>query len=166
MSTTNLAATELTEDSGGASTCGRAPLQEERWYAQGLASAAVELKALSEEVAKLMKHNEKLVGELEVQKNSATQRRNTIANRNGRRDGHVKRHEQSVLASVMKREMALSCEKELSYEAALVEKDKREADLQRKVEESKQREAYLENELANMWVLVAKLKKSQGVEKD
>ncbi|CAA2985688.1 kinesin KIN-7K, chloroplastic [Olea europaea subsp. europaea] len=113
-----------------------------------------------------MKHNEKLVGELEVQKNSPTQRRNTIANRNGRRDGHVKRHEQSVLASDMKREMALSCEKELSYEAALVEKDQREADLQRKVEESKQREAYLENEVANMWVLVAKLKKSQGVEKD
>ncbi|XP_022863726.1 kinesin-like protein KIN-7K, chloroplastic isoform X1 [Olea europaea var. sylvestris] len=142
-------------------------LAEESSYAKGLASAAaVELKALSEEVAKLMKHNEKLAGELEVQKNSPTQRRNTISNRNGRRDSHVKRHEQSLLASDMKREMALSREKELSYEAALAEKDQREADLHRKVEESKQREAYLENELANMWVLVAKLKKSQGVEND
>ncbi|KAL2501550.1 P-loop containing nucleoside triphosphate hydrolase superfamily protein [Forsythia ovata] len=142
-------------------------LAEESSYAKGLASAAaVELKALSEEVAKLMKHNEKLAAELEVQKNSPTQRRATIANRNGRRDGYVKRHEQGVLTSDIKRELALSHEKELSYEAALAEKDQREADLQRKVEESKQREAYLENELANMWVLVAKLKKSQGVEND
>ncbi|KAL2480435.1 P-loop containing nucleoside triphosphate hydrolase superfamily protein [Abeliophyllum distichum] len=142
-------------------------LAEESSYAKGLASAAaVELKALSEEVAKLMKHNEKLAAELEVQKNSPTQRRTTIANRNGRRDGYVKRHEQGVLTSDIKRELALSHEKELSYEAALAEKDQREADLQRKVEESKQREAYLENELANMWVLVAKLKKSQGVEND
>ncbi|KAL2501506.1 P-loop containing nucleoside triphosphate hydrolase superfamily protein [Forsythia ovata] len=142
-------------------------LAEESSYAKGLASAAaVELKALSEEVAKLMKHNEKLAAELELQKNSPTQRRATIANRNGRRDGYVKRHEQGVLTSDIKRELALSHEKELSYEAALAEKDQREADLQRKVEESKQREAYLENELANMWVLVAKLKKSQGVEND
>ncbi|CAI9761129.1 unnamed protein product [Fraxinus pennsylvanica] len=142
-------------------------LAEESSYAKGLASAAaVELKALSEEVAKLMKHNEKLAGELEVQKNSPTQRRNTIANRNGRRDGYVKQHEQSVLTSDIKRELALSREKESSYEAALAEKDQREADLQRKVEESKQREAYLENELANMWVLVAKLKKSQAIEND
>lgn len=64
----------------------------------------------------------------------------------------------------MKRELAMSKERELSYEAALTEKDKREAELQRRVEESKQREAYLENELANMWVLVAKLKKSHGAE--
>ncbi|XP_022882610.1 kinesin-like protein KIN-7K, chloroplastic isoform X1 [Olea europaea var. sylvestris] len=142
-------------------------LAEESSYAKGLASAAaVELKALSEEVAKLMKHNEKLAAELEVQKHSPTQRRATIANRNGRRDGYVKRLEQGVLTSDMKRELALSREKELSYEAALAEKDQREAYLQRKVEESKQKEAYLENELANMWVLVAKLKKSQGVEND
>ncbi|KAI3736394.1 hypothetical protein L6452_15933 [Arctium lappa] len=40
-------------------------------------------------------------------------------------------------------------------------KDERESKLQRTVEESKQRGAYLENELANMWVLVAKLKKAQ-----
>lgn len=60
----------------------------------------------------------------------------------------------------------MSKERELSYESALLDRDHREAELQRKIEESKQRETYLENELANMWVLVAKLKKSQGADTD
>lgn len=142
-------------------------LAEESTYAKGLASAAaVELKALSEEVAKLMNHNEKLAAELAAQKSSSTQRKPSVAMRNGRRDAHLRRNEQNVLSADMKRELALSRERELSYEAALVERDQREAELQSKVEESKQREAYLENELANMWVLVAKLKKSQGIESD
>lgn len=139
-------------------------LAEESTYAKGLASAAaVELKALSEEVAKLMNHNEKLAAELAAQKNSPSQRRSVTSTRNGRRESHVK---QVVLPPDVKRELALSRERELSYEAALAEKDKKEAELQSMVEESKQREAYLENELANMWVLVAKLKKSQGAESD
>lgn len=142
-------------------------MAEESTYAKGLASAAaVELKALSEEVAKLMNHNEKLAAELAAQKSSSTQRKPSVAMRNGRRDAHLRRNEQNVLSADMKRELALSRERELSYEAALVERDQREAELQSKVEESKQREAYLENELANMWVLVAKLKKSQGIESD
>ncbi|GMN55926.1 hypothetical protein TIFTF001_025041 [Ficus carica] len=142
-------------------------LAEESSYAKGLASAAaVELKALSEEVAKLMNHNEKLTTVLAASKNSPTQRRTGSMVRNGRRDGPNKRNDQVGNVSEMKKELAMSRERELSYEAALVEKDQREAELQRKVEESKQREAYLENELANMWVLVAKLKKAQGTESD
>lgn len=142
-------------------------LAEESTYAKGLASAAaVELKALSEEVAKLMNHNERLAAELAASKNSPTQRRNSPSVRNGRRESHVKRNDQAGSNSDIKRELALSKERELSYEAALLEKDQKEAELQRKIEESKQREAYLENELANMWVLVAKLKKSQGTETD
>ncbi|XP_041024440.1 kinesin-like protein KIN-7K, chloroplastic [Juglans microcarpa x Juglans regia] len=142
-------------------------LAEESSYAKGLASAAaVELKALSEEVAKLMTHNERLAAELAASKNSPTQRRNSPAVRNGRRESHVKRNDQGGSVSDMKRELAVSRERELSYEAALLEKDHREAELHRKVEESKQREAYLENELANMWVLVAKLKKSHDAETD
>ncbi|XP_021812832.1 kinesin-like protein KIN-7K, chloroplastic isoform X2 [Prunus avium] len=141
-------------------------LVEESSYAKGLASAAaVELKALSEEVAKLMNHNEKLTAELAASKNSPTQRRSSSTGRNGRRESHAKQ-DQGAFVSEMKRELAVSKEREHSYEAALMEKDKREAELQRRVEESKQREAYLENELANMWVLVAKLKKSQGTETD
>ncbi|KAB5552867.1 hypothetical protein DKX38_010178 [Salix brachista] len=142
-------------------------LAEESSYAKGLASAAaVELKALSEEVAKLMNHNERLTAELIALKNSPTQLRAGSAVRNGRRDNHMKRQDQVGAALDLKRDLAVSRERELHYEAALIEKDQRETDLQRKVEESKQREAYLENELANMWVLVAKLKKSQGAEMD
>lgn len=142
-------------------------LAEESSYAKGLASAAaVELKALSEEVAKLMNQNERLAAELAAQKNSPNHRRAISAPRNGRRDSHTKRADQGVSPADVKRELALSRERELSYEAALLERDQREAELQIKVEESKQREAYLENELANMWVLVAKLKKSQGAESD
>ncbi|TQD81109.1 hypothetical protein C1H46_033327 [Malus baccata] len=141
-------------------------LVEENLYAIGLASAAaVELKALSEEVSKLMNQNEKQAAELAASKSSPTLRRNSSTIRNGRRDSHIKQ-DQSGLISEMKSELAVSKEREHSYEAALMEKDKREADLQRRVEESKQREAYLENELANMWVLVAKLKKSHGTETD
>ncbi|XVE96146.1 hypothetical protein REPUB_Repub02eG0196300 [Reevesia pubescens] len=139
-------------------------LAEESSYAKGLASAAaVELKALSEEVAKLMNHNERLAAELAAAKNSPTQRR-TSTLRNGRRESLTKRHDQVGSPLDLKRELAMSKERELSYEGALLEKDHREAELQRKVEESKHREAYLENELANMWVLVAKLKKSNGVD--
>ncbi|KAJ6923819.1 kinesin-like protein KIN-7K [Populus alba x Populus x berolinensis] len=142
-------------------------LAEESSYAKGLASAAaVELKALSEEVAKLMNHNERLTAELIALKNSPTQRRSGSTVRNGRRDNHMKHQDQVGAASDLKRELAVSRERELQYEAALIEKDQRETDLQRKVKESKQREAYLENELANMWVLVAKLRKSQGAEMD
>lgn len=142
-------------------------LAEESSYAKGLASAAaVELKALSEEVAKLMNQNEKLTTEMTALKNPTTQRRSVGAPRNGRRESHVKRHDQGPSNSDLKKELAISKEREHAYESALQEKDHREAELQRKVEESKQREAYLENELANMWVLVAKLKKSQGAESD
>ncbi|KAI3926902.1 hypothetical protein MKX01_032817 [Papaver californicum] len=144
-------------------------LAEESSYAKGLASAAaVELKALSEEVSKLMNHNEKLSTELAAYKNSPTQRRNSggaggAASKNGRRDSYGKRNDQvGGSAAEVRKELAISREREMSYEAALVEKEQRESELQKKVEESKQREAYLENELANMWVLVAKLKKSNG----
>lgn len=115
-----------------------------------------------------MNQNERLTAELEAQKKSPAQRRApTIPSRNGRKDGYAKKqHDPVVLASDMKRELALSRERENSFEAALAEKEQNEAELQRKVEESKQREAYLENELANMWVLVAKLKKSHGVDTD
>ncbi|XP_050227207.1 kinesin-like protein KIN-7K, chloroplastic isoform X2 [Mercurialis annua] len=142
-------------------------LAEESSYAKGLASAAaVELKALSEEVAKLMNQNERLSADLAAVKNSPTQRRANNTLRNGRRESLVKRQDQVGPTSELKKELAVSREREFQYEAALMEREQSEADLQRKVEESKQREAYLENELANMWVLVAKLKKSHGADID
>ncbi|XP_021619419.1 kinesin-like protein KIN-7K, chloroplastic isoform X2 [Manihot esculenta] len=142
-------------------------LADESSYAKGLASAAaMELKALSEEIAKLMNQNERLAAELAALKNSPTQRRTNSTVRNGRRENHLKRHDQVGPTSELKKELAISREREAQYEAALMEKDQQDAELQRKVEESKQREAYLENELANMWVLVAKLKKSHGSSTD
>nr|CAD1827215.1 unnamed protein product [Ananas comosus var. bracteatus] len=136
-------------------------LVEESAYAKGLASAAgVELKALSEEVTKLMNHNERLANELASVRNS-NQRRVSNGPRAMKRESHIKRHE-----PVNKREVNVSYERELALEATIVEKEQREAELQKKLEESKQKEAFLENELANMWVLVAKLKKSQGSEQD
>ncbi|KAG6501108.1 hypothetical protein ZIOFF_040976 [Zingiber officinale] len=132
-------------------------LAEESAYAKGLASAAgVELKALSEQVTKLMNHNQRLAAELASMRNS-TQRRASSVPKNTRRESHIKRHEVTI-----KREVNANYEREL--EAALLEKEQREAETQKKLEESKQKEAFLENELANMWVLVAKLKKSQGNE--
>ncbi|KAL0900329.1 hypothetical protein Bca101_084290 [Brassica carinata] len=147
-------------------------LADESSYAKGLASAAaVELKALSEEVAKLMNHNERLAAELATVKSSVPQRGNktgtttttttTNARNSGRRESLVKRQEQESSSMELKRELRMSKERERSYEAALVDRDQREAELERIVEESKQREAYLENELASMWVLVSKLRRSQ-----
>ncbi|CAH1452344.1 unnamed protein product [Lactuca virosa] len=155
-------------------------LAEDSSYAKGLASAAaVELKALSEEVAKLMNHNEKLSAELASHKNSPLQRSRPMGstkNGHGRKDHITNNFRQKEVHNnnnnnnnnntqvELKRELALSRERELNYEAVLSEKDERELELQRTVEESKQREAYLENELANMWILVAKLKKGESEE--
>ncbi|GMH29342.1 hypothetical protein Nepgr_031185 [Nepenthes gracilis] len=61
-------------------------LAEDSCYAKGLASAAaVELKALSEEVSKLMIQNERLTSELAVLKNSPDPHKS-------RREAHVRHH--------------------------------------------------------------------------
>ncbi|KAL0874803.1 hypothetical protein Bca101_024508 [Brassica carinata] len=145
-------------------------LAEESSYAKELASAAaVELKALSDEVARLMNRNERLAADLAAaHKSSVTPRGGKTGNpRNGRKESPlVKRKEQDSSLMELKRELSMIKEREVSFEAALVEKVQREAELQRTIEESKEREAYLENELANMWVLVAKLRRSQGDNSD
>uniref|UniRef100_A0A1J3EV15 Uncharacterized protein n=3 Tax=Noccaea caerulescens TaxID=107243 RepID=A0A1J3EV15_NOCCA len=139
-------------------------LAEESSYAKELASAAaVELKALSEEVARLMNHNERLAADMAAaHKTSVTPRGKTGSPRNGKRESLLKKKGQDSSLMELKRELSTIKEREVIFETALVEKVQREAELLRTVEESKQREAYLENELANMWVLVAKLRKSQG----
>ncbi|KAF3781235.1 Kinesin-related protein 11 [Nymphaea thermarum] len=141
-------------------------LAEESSYAKELASAAaVELKALSEEVTKLMRNNEKLTTEIASLKTPPPRRvgGGTI---NSKKHGLVKQQNQGPSLAEVKRELASSRERELSYEAALVEKEQKEAQLQKMIEGSKERESYLENELANMWVLVAKLKKSRETDEE
>jgi centromeric protein E len=134
-------------------------LLEESTYAKGLVSAAgVELKALSEEVTKLMNQNEKLATELSSLRSlTPAPRRVSNAPRGTRRESMSRRHEPAS-----RRDTNTSHEREKALGTLLMEKEQKEAELQRKVEESKQKEAFLESELANMWVLVAKLKKSQG----
>ncbi|KAJ0502999.1 hypothetical protein HanHA300_Chr11g0419261 [Helianthus annuus] len=114
-----------------------------------------------------MNQNERLTAELAAAatpKHSPIQRKTpTGPTRNGR---NTRPKEQSPTQMELKRELALSREREMSYEAMISKKDKKETELQQRLDKSKQREAYLENELANMWVLVAKLKRPQGEESE
>ncbi|KAE8770805.1 kinesin-related protein 4 [Hordeum vulgare] len=132
-------------------------LLEESTYARGLASAAgVELRALSEEVTKLVKQNEKLASEL-ASARSSTPRRASHSPRAAWKGSHVKRHEPGG-----KRDTNPSSQREQAMEMVLAEKEQREAELEKKIEESKQKEAFLEGELANIWTLVAELRKAEG----
>ncbi|MCI34409.1 kinesin-related protein 4-like, partial [Trifolium medium] len=54
-------------------------------------------------------------------------------------------------------------QREAVLETALAEKEIMEEEHRNRVEEAKKRESSLENDLANMWVLVAKLKREAGV---
>ncbi|XP_057836682.2 kinesin-like protein KIN-7E, chloroplastic isoform X2 [Cryptomeria japonica] len=148
-------------------------LAEESAYAKELASAAaVELKALAEEVTKLSYQNAKLTSDLEAAQESTFRR---AANGSkygqndetqdiytgGRREGHMRKFDQGTVLSDIRRDLIASHEREAALEAALIEKEQKETELQKKIEEAKQREADLENDLANMWVVVAKLKKGR-----
>jgi len=147
-------------------------LAEEASYAKELAAAAaVELRNLAEEVTKLSYQNAKLTGDLAASKELSLGRSNNGQrhilfdgkqdhSNNMRADVYLKRPEDNVLIEELKKEIVARCQREASLEAALSEKDRKEAELQRRIDESKQHEEDLENELANMWVLVAKLKRN------
>ena len=62
-------------------------------------------------------------------------------------------------ADDLKMELQARKQREAVLEAALADKEFVEEEFRRKAEEAKKREQALENDLANMWVLVAKLKK-------
>ncbi|CAL8997106.1 unnamed protein product [Prunus brigantina] len=145
-------------------------LSEEASYAKELAAAAaVELRNLAEEVTKLSYENAKLIGDLaaakEVQCQSNCCQRPTSYdfkrnNVNGARAGGHKKPEDVVLVEELQRELSARCQREAALEKELSERDQIEDDLRRTLDKVKQREVDLENELANMWVLVAKLRKS------
>lgn len=157
-------------------------LAEEASYAKELASAAaVELKNLAGEVTKLSLQNSKLEKELLAARESAHPRVNGFnrkfndgarAGRKGRQTGRS--NDTSGTASDdfdswnlhpddLKMELQARKQREATLEAALAEKEFLEDEYRKKVEEAKRREESLENDLANMWVLVAKLKKDGGV---
>ncbi|KAL4303834.1 hypothetical protein GQ457_10G024790 [Hibiscus cannabinus] len=159
-------------------------LAEEASYAKELASAAaVELKNLAGEVTKLSVQNAKLekellaARELANTRGSANQTFNgfnrkysdsTRAGRKGRLSGRT--HDLSGAAGDdfeswnlelddLKMELQARKQREAALEAALTDKEFIEDEYRKRVEEAKKREQSLENDLANMWVLVAKLKK-------
>ncbi|CBI38014.3 unnamed protein product, partial [Vitis vinifera] len=133
-------------------------LSEEASYAKELASAAaVELKNLAGEVTKISLQNTKLEKELIAARELAHSRANDIS-------GAV--YDDFELWNLdpddLKMELQARKQREMALEAALADKELVEDDYRKKLEEAKKRESALENDLANMWVLVAQLKKEGG----
>ncbi|XP_065881166.1 kinesin-like protein KIN-7C, mitochondrial [Euphorbia lathyris] len=146
-------------------------LAEEAAYAKELAAAAaVELRNLAEEVTKLSYENAKLNADLATVKDmhcrsncsqgfvSYSSKQNSSSN--ARFDGHARRQEDSFLVEELQNELKERYKREAALQAALSERDKREVELRGRFDEAKSREEDLENELANVWMLVAKLRKS------
>jgi centromeric protein E len=64
------------------------------------------------------------------------------------------------LVGELQKELNERYQREASLEMALSERNKVEGELRKQLDEAKHHEEDLENELANMWVLVAKMRKS------
>ncbi|XP_050366543.1 kinesin-like protein KIN-7D, mitochondrial isoform X2 [Argentina anserina] len=160
-------------------------LAEESSYAKELASAAaVELKNLAGEVTKLSLQNAKLEKELLAAREQANNSRSSNmyagngVNRkynDGLRPGRKGRlsgrgndilsddfESWNLDSDDLRMELQARKQREAALEAALSEKEFVEEEYRKKVEDAKKREEALENDLANMWVLVAKLKKEGG----
>ncbi|XP_024534818.1 kinesin-like protein KIN-7K, chloroplastic [Selaginella moellendorffii] len=107
-------------------------LEEEACYARDLAAAAAtEIKDLTEQIKKLVFQNTRLSNEaLSI----------------------------TCQVQALKEELRSKREKQAYLEQTVSEKQALEKELKRKLDESKQREADLENDLASMWVLLAKMK--------
>ncbi|XP_057456471.1 kinesin-like protein KIN-7D, mitochondrial [Lotus japonicus] len=161
-------------------------LSEEASYAKELASAAaVELKNLAAEVTKISLQNAKLEKELMAARDQANARSTVIQTvsgvsrkfndaRSGRKGRISSRANENLVPAIdefeswtleandLKMELQARKQREAALEAALAEKEFVEEEYKKRFEEARKREASLENDLANMWVLVAKLKK-EGV---
>ncbi|CAN4125099.1 unnamed protein product [Withania somnifera] len=166
-------------------------LSEEALYAKELASAAaVELKNLAGEVTKLSLQNAKLEKELlaareMLNSRSSIAQTGNVGNRKhgenlrpGRR-GQISGRGNEIPGAIhddfdtwdldpedLKMELQARKQREAALEAVLDEKEVLEDEYRKKVEEGKKREAALENDLANMWVLVAQLKRESGARQD
>ncbi|MCD7452081.1 hypothetical protein HAX54_014921 [Datura stramonium] len=144
-------------------------LAEEASYAKELAAAAaVELRNLAEEVTKLSYLNAKHAAEKDAPcKNSCCRRSISFDMKQngdgGRPDAHVKKTEDCLSMDELEQELNARYQREASLVAALYERDKIESELRKQLDETKRREEDMENELANMWVLVGKMRKSSPV---
>lgn len=144
---------------------------EEASYAKELAAAAaVELRNLAEEVTKLSYQNAKLTADLAAAKDvrckanccqksaSVDMRQNGVSGT--RSDPRLRKPEDRLSMEEFELELNARYQREASLVAALSERDKIEADLRKRLDDAKRHEEKLENELANMWVLVAKTRMS------
>uniref|UniRef100_A0A0E0H123 Kinesin motor domain-containing protein n=1 Tax=Oryza nivara TaxID=4536 RepID=A0A0E0H123_ORYNI len=132
-------------------------LAEESSYAKELAAAAaVELKNLAEEVTRLSYENAKLNADLAAAKDHT---RSSIQSDTKRRD-----QENGIFVEELQKELVASCQREAVLEDTLSQRARRESELLKVIEDAKCREHDLENELANMWMLVAELKKENSQE--
>ncbi|GMH02785.1 hypothetical protein Nepgr_004624 [Nepenthes gracilis] len=166
-------------------------LSEEATYAKELASAAaVEIKNLAGEVTKLSLQNAKIEKELQAARDLAHSRavvmpigiggnpkysdgmkpirKIRFSGRANEMPGNMfdDFDSYSLDPDDLKMELQARKQREVALEAALADKENAEVEYQKKVEVAKRREAALENDLANMWVLVAKLKKEGGATLD
>ncbi|KAL3634777.1 Kinesin-like protein KIN-7E [Castilleja foliolosa] len=138
---------------------------DEASYAKELAqAAAVELRNLAEEVTKLSYQNAKLTADLASAKDTfrckascCRKSASTDTRQNGTRS---RNHEDRLSMEEFEMELKARYQREASLVAALSERDKVESDLRKRLDDAKRNEETLENELANMWVLIAKTRKS------
>ncbi|CAL0304256.1 unnamed protein product [Lupinus luteus] len=159
-------------------------LSEEASYAKELASAAaMELKNLAGEVTKLSLQKAKLekeliaAGDLVNSRSALVQTVNGVYRKydaNSGRKGRISCRGNEISAAGLDEfeswsqaddlriELQARKQREEALEAALAEKEFVEEEYRKKVEEAKKKEAALENDLASMWVLVAKLKREVG----
>lgn len=144
-------------------------LGEEASYAKELAAAAaVELRNLAEEVTKLSYQNAKLTGDLASARESpcknCRQRPGAFdmrqSNNGAQTDVRLRKPGGGMSVDEFQKELNARCLRESSLETALSERDQIEGELRRRLNEAKQREEDLENELASMWVQIAKMRKS------
>ncbi|KAK2995681.1 hypothetical protein RJ640_006141, partial [Escallonia rubra] len=139
-------------------------LAEEGSYAKELAAAAaIELRNLAQEVTKFSYQNAKLTADLAAAKEacgSASFNTKQNGSTGPRPDTRLRKRENNICMEEMEQELNARYQREASLVAALSERDKIEGELRKILDEAKRREEDLENELSNMWVLVAKLRKS------
>ncbi|KAL9449776.1 hypothetical protein AB3S75_011661 [Citrus x aurantiifolia] len=146
-------------------------LAEEASYAKELASsAAVELRNLAEEVTRLSYENAKLNSELAAAKEALSrsnfcQRSAPYEFKQSNSNGARRKTEDGLLVEELQKELSARYQREADLEAALSEREQVEGELRKRIDESKRHEEDLENELANMWVLIAKMRNS-GINED
>ncbi|GFZ09777.1 P-loop containing nucleoside triphosphate hydrolases superfamily protein [Actinidia rufa] len=142
-------------------------LSEEASYAKELAAdAAVELRNLAEEVTKLTYQNAKLTADLAAAneascRSNCCQRPASFDMKQNRGNGAcLRKYEDNELVEDLQQELNRRYQREASLVTTLSEREKIEDELRKRLDEAKRHEEDLENELANMWLLVAEMRKS------